>query len=576
MKKFFLIMLLCLYSWGYSQGENDNWYFGQKIAINFAGTSPQLLTNSSMIANLSSATVSDDNGNLLFYTDGNYVWNRQHVIMQNGNVDQYGMQISIVKHLTNPNLYYIFSANTAGYVARYSIVDISLGNIGSNGQPLGAVLQNFKNIPILDEFGNDFTNARGITVVPHGDNSSFWVLITTGLKIYSYLLNNSGMSSTPIVNNLNTTGFFTYYNGISIKASPEIKACNFSQFLSITMANLGTGENAGLVRSFDNLSGLLTTDYNLSIASSEPIYTEFNKNSDILYIARYENGISTNQMIYKIDLLNSTNSNIIYSPLDTGQADMYNTGSILTIQRNTKGDIYFYIPYYNSGKYLGKINNPDIYGLSSANLNGIDLSFYPDNAIYVGSTNNLPQLVPNLQESGINSCLASIHLSSPEINSTYNYQVSNTILTDQDYTISAGKNILMKAGNSITLLPNTNIEYGATYLAKIEDCNCSGEEIEGKAHKLKNNMFLDLRNLPFKYSIKNIKEIEIYPNPTSDILHIKTDSKINVVSVSDITGRKVNVKLDGDKVDVRALPAGTYLINVETKDGISTEKFIKK
>ncbi|MDF2930725.1 MAG: C-terminal target protein [Chryseobacterium sp.] len=70
--------------------------------------------------------------------------------------------------------------------------------------------------------------------------------------------------------------------------------------------------------------------------------------------------------------------------------------------------------------------------------------------------------------------------------------------------------------------------------------------------------------------------VSIFPNPTSDILHIKTDSKINVVSVSDITGRKVNVKLDGDKVDVRALPAGTYLINVETKDGISTEKFIKK
>ncbi|KUJ53174.1 T9SS type A sorting domain-containing protein [Chryseobacterium sp. JAH] len=68
----------------------------------------------------------------------------------------------------------------------------------------------------------------------------------------------------------------------------------------------------------------------------------------------------------------------------------------------------------------------------------------------------------------------------------------------------------------------------------------------------------------------------IFPNPTADILNIRTDSKINNVSVVDIMGRKVNVKLDGDKVDVKDLPAGTYLINVETKDGISTEKFIKK
>lgn len=72
------------------------------------------------------------------------------------------------------------------------------------------------------------------------------------------------------------------------------------------------------------------------------------------------------------------------------------------------------------------------------------------------------------------------------------------------------------------------------------------------------------------------KQTYFSPNPTSDFLNIKTDSKINSVSVVDITGKKVNVKLDGDKVDVRSLPAGTYLINVETKDGISTEKFIKK
>lgn len=72
------------------------------------------------------------------------------------------------------------------------------------------------------------------------------------------------------------------------------------------------------------------------------------------------------------------------------------------------------------------------------------------------------------------------------------------------------------------------------------------------------------------------KDISLYPNPTSDILNIKSDSKINAVSVVDMTGRKVNVKLEGNQVDVRELPVGNYLINVETKDGISTEKFIKK
>ncbi|MCD1117035.1 T9SS type A sorting domain-containing protein [Chryseobacterium turcicum] len=102
-----------------------------------------------------------------------------------------------------------------------------------------------------------------------------------------------------------------------------------------------------------------------------------------------------------------------------------------------------------------------------------------------------------------------------------------------------------------------------------------------------NTAGVDLWNVEFSnnvtLSVGETKEavagklfISIYPNPTSDILNIKTDSKINSVSIVDITGKKVNVKLEGDKVDVRNLPAGMYLINVETKDGISTEKFIKK
>ncbi|WP_445430402.1 T9SS type A sorting domain-containing protein [Chryseobacterium indoltheticum] len=68
----------------------------------------------------------------------------------------------------------------------------------------------------------------------------------------------------------------------------------------------------------------------------------------------------------------------------------------------------------------------------------------------------------------------------------------------------------------------------------------------------------------------------ISPNPTTDVLNIKTDSKINSVSVIDLTGRKVNVRLNSNKVDVASLPAGTYIINIETQDGITTAKFIKK
>ncbi|WP_210149687.1 T9SS-dependent choice-of-anchor J family protein [Chryseobacterium scophthalmum] len=87
---------------------------------------------------------------------------------------------------------------------------------------------------------------------------------------------------------------------------------------------------------------------------------------------------------------------------------------------------------------------------------------------------------------------------------------------------------------------------------------------------------VDRVNLGVNDAIAKKQLLSVYPNPTTDFLAIKTENKIGSVSVFDISGKNINVKLDGDKVDVRSLPAGTYLINIETKDGISTEKFIKK
>jgi hypothetical protein len=43
-----------------------------------------------------------------------------------------------------------------------------------------------------------------------------------------------------------------------------------------------------------------------------------------------------------------------------------------------------------------------------------------------------------------------------------------------------------------------------------------------------------------------------------------------------MSGKKVEVKLSNNSVNVRNLESGTYMINIETTTGKSTEKFIKK
>ena len=71
-------------------------------------------TNGQMIVWKGSATMSDTAGNLLFYTNGIQVWNKNHQIMPNGNflINSYSpvapTQILAVPKPGSSNLYYIF------------------------------------------------------------------------------------------------------------------------------------------------------------------------------------------------------------------------------------------------------------------------------------------------------------------------------------------------------------------------------------------------------------------------------------------------------------------------------------
>ncbi|ASE61367.1 T9SS C-terminal target domain-containing protein [Chryseobacterium indologenes] len=72
------------------------------------------------------------------------------------------------------------------------------------------------------------------------------------------------------------------------------------------------------------------------------------------------------------------------------------------------------------------------------------------------------------------------------------------------------------------------------------------------------------------------KEIQIYPNPSSDVVKIKTLHKIRQVKAIELTGKSVDVRLHENQIKVEDLPAGEYILTIETDAKIFTEKFIKK
>lgn len=68
----------------------------------------------------------------------------------------------------------------------------------------------------------------------------------------------------------------------------------------------------------------------------------------------------------------------------------------------------------------------------------------------------------------------------------------------------------------------------------------------------------------------------LYPNPTSDFLHIKSDQKISKVEIYDMSGKLVKSEnLKDEKVNVRSLLKGNYLLKIQTERGVVSSKFIK-
>jgi gliding motility-associated-like protein len=111
-----LLIVAILYSVTcFCQNETNNWYFGKEAGIHFAEGASDIistpLTDSSMDTSSGCSSISDYNGNLLFYTNGHTVWGRDHEVMINGGDlagEATGVQVMIVPNPENENVYYIF------------------------------------------------------------------------------------------------------------------------------------------------------------------------------------------------------------------------------------------------------------------------------------------------------------------------------------------------------------------------------------------------------------------------------------------------------------------------------------
>jgi hypothetical protein len=71
--------------------------------------------------------------------------------------------------------------------------------------------------------------------------------------------------------------------------------------------------------------------------------------------------------------------------------------------------------------------------------------------------------------------------------------------------------------------------------------------------------------------------ISIYPNPTQDVINFQTLKTTSIIEADlySLTGKKINVSIDNDKMDISSLSEGLYLLQLTTSKGTFTQKILK-
>ena len=214
----------------------NNWHFGWFASMTFDSGTPVETLGSGMISEEGCATYSDNNGQLLFYTNGGKgddpnspvpgaVWNRNHQIMPNGNlIYNAGCSSSPQSSLIIPKsgtttLYYLYTMGCQSSMSglRESIIDMSLDN------GLGDVSQ------VGTQISSATSLSEGLTATRHANGIDYWIIThsNAGNEFYVYPHTLTGIGTPTTYSAGNGTDI---YGQLKISASGNVLACGQEVF----------------------------------------------------------------------------------------------------------------------------------------------------------------------------------------------------------------------------------------------------------------------------------------------------------------------------------------------------------
>ena len=405
MKKIgFVVLLLFSSAIGFSQNEASFWYFGQNAGLRFDGESGTVtgITDGQINTLEGCTSISDTDGNLMFYTDGQTVWNRNHQIMQNGNyfggTGLLGDPSStssglIVPKPSDPYKYYIFTVdephhnNASVFPNRfngvydgggtvpnvddglnnglsYSLVDMTL-----NGG-LGDIDTSEKNRLLITYDQNSDLEVRykcseKITAVRAEDCSSFWVITHFGDKFYAFKVGVDGVSELPVISPsapyIPIEGYRRNALGY-LKASPDASKLISANFGEATVTGSDSGGSIYLF-DFDNTTGIVSNSLELYSAqnNNSPYGVEFSAENRKVYATiniGADGGGASQVLQWDLESVDIPNSQKVIHT-----SSIISAGALqLGIDRRIYRAQFSFNSSSNVSRYLGVIKNPEADG----------------------------------------------------------------------------------------------------------------------------------------------------------------------------------------------------------------------
>jgi gliding motility-associated-like protein len=356
MRQLLFILFAAFSITAYGQGESMWWFFGDNAGVDFNGGIPQGTTVGQLSTAEGCASISDECGNLLLYTDGSTLYNANHQIVPGANGTLQGNNSSaqsgiIVPDLQNPDLYFVVTVSGGSVGVKYTMVDMTL-NGGLGGIVPGTLNRNVRS-----------GTHEKISAVLHADGDSYWLMTYATGQYGAYRMQNGLISPTPV----------NSFIGSSLSDQRGTIKFNIA---GTRVANTSVGDGATVAR-FDNATGVVSQQISLGgMGIYDSNYgVEFSPNGRFLYVDGNSTGTgngcgpTNEQAIWQFDL---DAPNFQFTPVEIYNTNGSNRNGRSALQLAINEKIYV---SRTCQPWLGVIDKPNTAGTRAGyDPFGVDLS----------------------------------------------------------------------------------------------------------------------------------------------------------------------------------------------------------